>query len=129
MKLSNGFFFEYFYYRIAQFYWRWEKENSSRAVIAISMLESMTICNSAIILLRIFFRKNQITPFSKVLGISSIIIFLFFLVYNTNKYYNKFDSYKAEWQDEPKSTRVKKGLLILLLLVIPWAWLFIMIAE
>ncbi len=128
-EIMNRFFFSYFYYRITQVYWRWNKENSPRAVIAISMFQSMMICNSILIILRIFLRKNQITPYSKILAVSWVIIFLFFLVYNIKKYYNKFESFKLEWQHESRSTRIKKGLLILLLLLTPWLVLFAMIAE
>src|ERR1700687_1763010 len=115
----ENFFFDYFYYRITQAYFKWDRRNSITAVLAISMFQSMIICDVLLIILRLSYTRSQLTPYSKIIAYIGSGILVAFAIFNYKKYYNKFSSLKSRWKDESKAQRIYKGILILAFLILP----------
>lgn len=52
--------FDYIYYRLNKFYYKWDGENGTTSVIGLSMFQSMLIGNTITILLKIFLTKENL---------------------------------------------------------------------
>jgi Kef-type K+ transport system membrane component KefB len=114
------FVFEYFYYRITQFYFKWDKRNSITAVLAISTFQSMMIVELFLVIIRSNYSRTQIAPYSKMIAFAGAFLLILFAFYNYKKYYNKYSLLKNRWKDETKIQRTINGTFVLLCLIMPW---------
>jgi hypothetical protein len=121
----KDFFFSYFYYRITQVYFKWDKRNSITAVLAITMLQSMLIFDVFILTFVLSYYKGQGQLYPTFFNYLLVVFFVALTIYNYKKYYNKFSFYKNKWKDENKMTRFLKGLLVLICLILPWILIFV----
>jgi ABC-type Fe3+ transport system permease subunit len=118
--MLTNFFFDYFYYRITQFYFKWDKRNSTTAILAIAMFQGMMIYNLFLIILRSYYTRDQTKHYSKAIALVGVLIIICFAIYNYRKYFNKYSALKSRWKDETRSHRIFKGILVLFCLILPW---------
>jgi hypothetical protein len=121
----KDFFFSYFYYRLTQVYFKWDKRNSITAVLAITMVQSMLIFDVFILIFVLIFHKGQGPLYPTFFNYLLAVFFISLTVYNYRKYYNKFSLYKNKWKNELKKTRILKGALVLICLIMPWVIIFL----
>jgi hypothetical protein len=118
----RDFFFSYFYYRITQAYFRWDKRNSITAAIGIAMIQSMLPFDLLILVLIKSNGKKTSGPLYPLwVNYSWVVVSILLVVYNHYKYFNKYSQYKMKWKDEPRQQRVLKGALVLFFMILPWA--------
>jgi hypothetical protein len=118
----KDFFFGYFYYRITQAYFRWDKRNSITAAIGITMIQSLLSFDIIILVwIRIAGRKSSGPLYPLWVNYSWVGVSILLIIYNHNKYFNKYSHYKMKWKDETKRQRVLKGILVLFFMILPWA--------
>lgn len=118
----QNFFFDYIYYRLIQFYFRWDGRNGITAVIGVSMIQCLILFDLLFLGKRLFYSKEQIisTQNTKVIGYIAVCILFALIAYNYYKHKDKFNSYKRRWKDESPKTRKLKGVMVLACLILPW---------
>lgn len=124
----QNFFFDYIYYRLIQFYFKWDGRNGITAVIGVSMIQCLILFDLLSLIERFFYSKEQIvsTQNAKVIGYLAVFILFSLIIYNYYKYKDKFNSYKRRWKDESRKTRKLKGVAVLACLILPWLPLFLL---
>lgn len=115
-------FFNYIFYRLTQFYYKWDGRNGITAILGISMIQCLLLFDLFLTLERILYSKKEIFDKgdAQTIGYIAVISFLIFAVYNLKKYHDKFIFYKNIWKNESLQERRKKGFLVILCLVTPW---------
>lgn len=128
--MMRNFFFDYIYYRIYKFYFRWDGENGITALIGVSMIQCLILFNFLLVGERLFYTKSQVAlnGDSSIVAYIAVFFFIALLLYNGFKYRNKYNGFRDRWIDESQYNRRVKGILVLITLITPWLILFI-IAE
>lgn len=116
--------FDYIYYRVCKFYFKTDGISGQRAIIVISMLQTITLANICIIFIKYFLKKESVIAFSKQISYLGLIIFFILNFYNHYKYKNKYLSLRDKWKDEALIMKNRNGWLVVLALIIPWIVLF-----
>ena len=107
------------YYRIYKFYYKWDKETGITAIVALSMFQSMSLNLIFIIVLKLFFSKWEIVPFSKLISWGGVILSLLLTIINQKYYSDKYEYLNSIWKNENRKIRKKRGWLVILLLATP----------
>lgn len=117
------FFFDYIYYRITQFYFKWDGRTGITAIVAICMIELMLLTDITLLVFRLVNGKNerQMYPGEKWLFVAA---YIGLFIYNYRKYNKTYTKYRQYWKDESRGKRIYKGLFVILSLVIPWILAF-----
>lgn len=124
-KINN--IFDYIYYRLNKFYYKWDGENGTTSAIGISMFQSMLIGNVITLLLKIILTMEQLKTNSRTLIFFIIIIFITLVIYNYFfRYKNKYLVIKERWKDETNKDKIQRGILVILALVSPWVFIIIL---
>lgn len=124
--MMKDFSFDYIYYRLVSFYFKWDGRNGITAVIGISMIQVLTAVDILLFFARLFFSRSEIAPYSRTLGYIAVTILFLVIAANYFKYRNKYNSFKKQWIHETKSQRAKKGVLVVFCLITPIIPLIIM---
>src|SRR5690554_6576933 len=125
IRINN--IFDYIYYRLNKFYYKWDGENGTTSAIGISMFQSMLIGNVITLLLKIILTMEQLKTNSRTLIFFIIIIFITLVIYNYFfRYKNKYLVIKERWKDETNKDKIQRGILVILALVSPWVFIIIL---
>ena len=118
-----SFFFEYIFYRINQFYFKWDGRRGITSIIAICMIELMLLIDILLLAFRLVNGTNQrqMHPGEKWLF---VVVYILLYIYNSKKYGGNYNKYRYYWKDESWGKRLYKGLFVLLSLVVPVALAF-----
>src|SRR5690349_5999500 len=96
------FFFDYIYYRMNKFYFKWDGRNGITSVIGISMIQCFVLFDLLFFIERIFYTRQQIAD-SNTAKIGSYIVvacLIGLIIYNYFKYYGKYNLLKSRWKNE-----------------------------
>lgn len=126
MKIKYSFFFDYIYYRVNAFYFKWDGRNGITSVISVSMIQFLILFNLSSSIIRFFYTRKQTAPFSKSIGYVGVAIFIVLMLINYLKYYNSYNRFKTYWKNELPEVRKKKGWMVLAVMILPWVYLIIM---
>ncbi|ULQ54901.1 hypothetical protein KJS94_09650 [Flavihumibacter rivuli] len=118
--------FDYIYYRVIQFYFKWDGRNGATALIIVSMIQALLVIDLLLIILKLKYTKEQIAPNSKYYAYVGVGIFLVFLVSNYWRYRNKYNYLKKIWKDESPKSRKLRGVLVIVSLITPWILFLLM---
>lgn len=118
----QNFFFDYIYYRLLQFYFKWDGRNGITAVIGVSMIQCLVLFDVILLVERFIYGKEQIISDQNAkivayLGVAGLFVLIAF---NYFKYKNKFNSFKNRWKQESLRSRQLKGFAVLVCLILPW---------
>jgi hypothetical protein len=122
----KDFSFDYIYYRLVSFYFKWDGRNGITAVIGVSMIQVLTVIDIVLFFTRLNFSRSELAPYSKTIGYAGLGITFLVIVINYFRYRNKYNSFKKKWKHESKSERRRKGVLVIICLVLPLLLLVIM---
>ena len=119
-----NFFFEYIYFRVAKFYFKWDGKGGATAIAAVCSIQMTMAFNVYLFMLRII---ND-THLRKIHALEKCAVLLFFSLifyYNYRKHQNNYNKYRNYWKDEILIKKRIKGLLVILSLLFPWTLLFL----
>ncbi len=119
------FYFDYIFYRMAQFFFKRDGSLADRAIFGVSMIQSLIILTICLIITHFLFSTQYLHSHSKQGGLIAVCITLLFIIYNFRKYKGRYHIYREYWKDELHSQRVKKGYLVLFSLIMPWIMIFL----
>ena len=101
--------FDYIYYRLNKFYFKWDGENGSTSVIGLSMIQAMLIGNIFLIFLRCIFTKSEVQNHKHLLSSCVVLLFIGFVILNFILYKNKYFNLKKYWDNETIQQRKFRG--------------------
>lgn len=112
---------DYMYYRTARAYFKWDKKQGVSAIFNVALFLSAIGCFSCIAFFRwllgeAFFIEYDNLIKTIIVGVSLLILFLSF-----KRYWNSFDKLHDRFKDEQELTRKWKGVIIVIVYIIPWA--------
>lgn len=113
------FFFDYIYYRLTKFYFKWDGKTGGTGIVGVSMIQFVMFLNGTLLLYGTIHGtlKRQMHPLEKWL----IAAIMFGLVYyNYRKYSGTYNKLRYHWKDESNVQRLGKGFLVIASLIIPW---------
>ncbi len=119
------FFFDYIYYRLTKFYFKWDGRTGGPGIVAVSMIQAVMFLNCVLLVQGTIqgSLRRQMHPWEKWL----IGVFFFGLVYfNYRKYNGTYNKLRFHWKDEPKAARLAKGFLVIVSLLVPWVLVFVL---
>lgn len=124
----KNFFFDYIYYRLNKFYFKWDGENGITSVIGVSMIQCLLVFDVFLIVERLVYSKSQIAAKgdAKIIAYAAVILFIGLAIYNGFKYKHKYSEFCRQWEEESKELKIIKGLLVLLILALPWTIIFLL---
>lgn len=114
------FFFEYIYYRITQFYFKWDGRTGGTAIVAISMIQTLLIGDIVVFLSRLLLERSDTSPYSKTIAYFFGIILMILVIYNYRKYNGRYNKFRSFWKKETRRERFFKGVLVIISLICPW---------
>lgn len=116
--------FDYVYYRLNKFYYKWDGENGTTSSIGVTMLQSMLIVNTVIVILKICISKQQLQHNGENLKFGYILLFIILNIYNFKfRYHNKYNLLQEYWKNETKKQKTQRGFMVVLALVLPWLFI------
>lgn len=77
------------------------------------------IFGTLILIINHFTAKITFKPFYEEFAFAGVIIYCSLLYVNHRKYSGKYNKIRFRWKDEDPTKRVLKGILVLILLVLP----------
>ena len=123
--MFKNFFFDYFYYRLFQLNSNKGEYQGFPAVAVISLVQVEFIAGIVMIAVRIFYDRTDTAPHSKVFTNIGVAISIALMIFNYQKYMKRYNEIAELWKDETASDRVKKGYLIVLVIILSFAPLYI----
>lgn len=113
-------FFDYVYYRITQLYHKWDGRVGTTAIVAISIFQTLVFVDIFTIVLRLLYDRNTTKEYVTVGKWIITVLMALIVIYNYKKYRQQYNKQRFLWKDEPKAQRFIKGVLIVILLILPW---------
>ena len=117
-KIKN--LFDYMYYRIYKFYYKWDKETGITALIAVSLFQTIILADLILIILKSIYSKWEIVPYSKHLKWGAAGLYIILNLINIKYFSGKYGNFDKIWGKENSKTKRRRGWLIILLLTFPW---------
>lgn len=128
MNKIPTFFFDYIYYRANKLYFRREGRNSISSTILITVTQTLILLDIYLCFSTIFMSSENSRNYVNTLKGIFILGYCLFLVLNFKKYKNKYQKLKIHWRDETPKVNLYKGILVLFVVLIPWAVLILFAA-
>ncbi len=113
-------FFDYIYYRITKFYFKWDGRTGATAIVTISLIQILLLIDVGVILMRLFYDRDVTQTFIPTGKIVICVAFITFSALNYNRYNGSYNKYRFRWKDESESSKILKGFLVLLSIVLPF---------
>lgn len=120
------FFFDYIFYRVARFYFKWDKRHGITAISAVTMIQALIISDVIGFIGKLIYNRSVTQNYVAEVKLVGISLFLILLFFNYRKYYGKYFKYKNYWKEETKKEQFKRGVLVIFSLIIPWIPLILM---
>ena len=122
MKLFKKCFiaFDYMFFRIAKAYYRWDGKQGITAIFTISLFYCSLLFIPLITYTRAFYGKSFLIYNESFIKPFLIILPLIILIFNTLRYWGKFDQLNEKYKNENLKSKKLKGILIIVTLSLPW---------
>jgi uncharacterized membrane protein len=113
--------FDYMFYRLAKFYYRWDRSSAITAIIGLSFVQACALGCGEMFLIRSAYSRSETAPHSKAYEAVGVVTLVALILLNGWRYHNRYVPLRERWQGEAPVLRVLKGSGVLLLLVLPLA--------
>jgi hypothetical protein len=120
---KRRFFFNYVYFRLQEFYKKWDGENGITAIIGVSMIQAVTLIDLCLIVLKQYYSRSETKEYSKIFGYTGVIFLIVLIIFNHFKFKDSFEKFQIIWKDETLQRRRVKGLAVFISLILPWVLL------
>ena len=112
--------FDYIYYRMTKFYFKWDGKEGITAIIGIGMIQGLLVADIIIFFSKLYMDRSDTSPYAQQISfafaaLTAIMIFINYLRYN-----GKYDILSLKWDKETKSQSYYRGVMVLLALILPW---------
>ena len=122
-KIKN--LFDYMYYRIYKFYYKWDKDTGITAAIGLSMFQSTSLAVIIILFIKILYNKSEMVGNSKNISLGWGLIFLVLTFINDEIYSTKVKkNLENKWKQELSEIKKKTRLVNFFTFIISVAYSF-----
>ena len=112
--------FEYIYYRLTKAYFKWDGRTGITAIIAVSMIQTLLFADLVTLVTRGFLNRVETAPYSKIIAYTFGVIMVIIIWINYNRYNGQYNMLSSRWKNETRRERILKGILVVILLILPW---------
>ena len=119
--------FDYIYYRFTEFYKKWDGEDAITAVMAVSLIISMTIMDLFMFIYYVFFFEKYKFLLKKEGSIIVVVLMLIIILLCYKYYKGRYKEIKKKWINETKKQRIIRGFLVLIAFFLPIILPFIIV--
>jgi DMSO/TMAO reductase YedYZ heme-binding membrane subunit len=117
--------FNYYFYRIAKAYYKWDGKEAATAVVGLSLLQFFLLTAVIIPVSRLFFSRVETAPYAKDLGLLAAGFIILLSLYNSYKYRDQYAVLQVQWRAETATQRRFRGAMVVL--AIPFAMLLLLV--
>jgi hypothetical protein len=118
-------FFDYIFYRVTRFFYKWDGRDGIRGIIAVSMIQTISLAVIVLISFKLLLREDTYAPHSKNISYVGVAILVFFYAVNYFRYKNQYISYKIRWKYESERDCFYRGVGVVFVLLVPWILLIV----
>jgi hypothetical protein len=118
--------FDYIYYRLYQFYFKWDGRLAATATLGVAFTQAMIIADCLLIPLRLNYSRPEIAPYSKTLAYCGVGILALLTWYNHRKYRKRIHALHKAWKYEHAPIKKKRGYLVVIFMILPLIPLIVM---
>ncbi len=113
--------YDYMYYKIARWSIKYDDNRriSYTASAVVTLSQIVVVMDIVGLILLEFINQDERSLLLKKFYPYFVILVLFFAIANDWKYRNKFNLFHDKWKSDNRKTRVRKGVLISILIIIP----------
>jgi len=122
-------YIDYIYYRTCKIYYKYDGSSGIHAMLIISLTEGILLLDFILFLLSSFFTSQQLHSAKTIEYIAVAVSIAPVAIYNYIHYLrpkNKFNDLNEIWKNDSNANRIIKGFVIFIVLVMPWAILFLL---
>lgn len=118
--------FEYIFYRVATFHFRWDGRGAITAICSVSLIQTILIPDFVYFISGIVFSREEIKLYSKPLIYSLVVLSIVLSFINERYFKNRFTKFMLRWKEETRVQRFCRGWLVLISFFLPWAVLLLL---
>lgn len=101
-------------------YFKWDGRTGITAIIGVTMIQYATIIGILVLIVRFFYTRAELRSLNYSETYIVVFTFIPLLAYNYRKYDGTYNKLRKYWQNEEKSIKIKKGVLVVLCLILCW---------
>lgn len=122
--------FDYFFYRVAKFFFRKDGTFAPRAVSIVTTVQGMLAGELAVAIMRVVLGFDETARMAKDVSKTAGVVFLALLVLNYARYSNKYYKIADRWigKEDPNHYRTR-GILVVAGIVLPFVIMVYMGTE
>lgn len=112
-------FFDYIFYRTTQFFFNRSGRRGLPAISVISVSQGLTIGIAINLIANVVIEKTTREIHFRDFGYVGATIFALLFYINYRKYGGKYNELRFKWKDENPAKRFYKGILVIIILILP----------
>ena len=124
--MKPTFFFDYIFYRVAKVYMKWDGSNAVTAQISVSLIQTLILVAPLLLITRLLYERSVTSQYSKEIAYAAVAILFLFMLLNYQKYRHKYEELNEYWKNEEQKIKQVRGVMVLLVHVLPLAMLILM---
>ncbi|RZK55445.1 MAG: hypothetical protein EOO87_07850 [Pedobacter sp.] len=113
------FFYDYIFYRLAQWFFKKDGKSGIRAIALISSSQSFMVGLIVLSNVDLFLTVEERNLHSQKVGYVGAVVFLLLYFVNYNRFSDKYDRLQSHWEKEPKRKKIIKAFWVLISLLLP----------
>lgn len=113
--------FDYIYYRFAKAYYKWDGESGITGIMAVALFVSLILIDILGIIYFNAFSLEFRLENKENAKIVAILLVTGVIFLSLRRYKNKLPLFEKEWGNEERGKKIRNGILIILLMLLPIA--------
>lgn len=105
--------FDYIFYRLAKFYYRWDCRTAITAITGLSFAQACALGWAWVSLLRSAYSRQETAPYSRSFSAVGTGTLVALILLNGWRYHNRYVLLRERWQGEASLPRVLRGIGVL----------------
>lgn len=119
LNYKPRFYFDYVYYRLTKFYFKWDGSSGITALIAITMIQVCLIGDIIGLLIVLIFNNRKELENYPIEYLVPILV-IGFLIRNYFRFDGQYKYLRDYWSAEDDNIKLLKNLLVIISIILPW---------
>lgn len=112
-------FFDYVFYRIAKFYYKWDGSTANTATVGLSLVQVLYIGLMVIGTIGSIYSRDDTYRYSKTMGSVGVGILMALIILNSIVYNDRYILLRRRWGTEPNPRKLVRGMGVLFFMLFP----------
>ena len=114
-----GTIFDYVFYRLAKFYYRWDRSSAITAIIGLSFVQNLYVGFKSMIIIKSYYSRIETSAYSKRYALIGSLLLIATIIANFIKYNKTYPAFRERWLDESRLKSLIKGVCVLFFILLP----------